>query len=81
MVKETQHIDGIPVLMDEFDCYNDYLNCQNGIVNLRTGELLPHDSNFMMSRISYAEYDNSGKQPEMWLSFLNDVTNGDKELQ
>lgn len=81
MVKETQHIDGIPILMEELDCYTDYLNCQNGIVNLRTGELLPHDSNFMMSRISYAEYDNSGKQPKMWLSFLNDVTNGDKELQ
>lgn len=81
MVKETQHIEGIPVLMEELDCYNDYLNCQNGIVNLRTGELLPHDSNFMMSNISYAEYDTSGKQPEMWLSFLNDVTNGDKELQ
>lgn len=81
MVKETQHIDGIPILMEELDCYTDYLNCQNGIINLRTGELLPHDSNFMMSRISYAEYDNSGKQPKMWLSFLNDVTNGDKELQ
>lgn len=81
MVKETQHIDGIPILMEELDCYTDYLNCQNGIINLRTGELLPHDSNFMMSRISYAEYDNSGKKPKMWLSFLNDVTNGDKELQ
>lgn len=81
MVKETQHIEGIPVLMDELDCYNDYLNCQNGIINLRTGELLPHDGNFMMSRISYAEYDNSDKKPELWLKFLDDVTNGDKELQ
>lgn len=81
MVKETQHIEGIPILMEELDCYTDYLNCQNGIVNLRTGELLPHDSNFMMSRISYAEYDASGKEPKMWLSFLDDVTNGDKDLQ
>ena len=81
MIKETQHIESVPVIMEEFDCYNDYLNCQNGIINLRTGELLPHDSNFMMSRICYAEYDNSGKTPEKWLSFLNDITNGDKELQ
>lgn len=81
MVKETQHLEGIPVLTDEMDCYSDYLNCQNGIINLRTGELLPHDGAFMMTRISYAEYDQSGKAPEMWLSFLNDVTNGDKELQ
>lgn len=81
MVKETQHIDGIPILMEDFDAYTDYLNCQNGVINLRTGELLPHDGNFMMSRISYAEYDKSGKKPELWLKFLDDVTNGDKELQ
>ena len=81
MVKETQHLDGIPVMMEEMDCYSDYLNCQNGIVNLRTGELLPHDSNFMMSNICYGEYDPNGKDPKMWLSFLEDVTNGDKDLQ
>lgn len=80
MIVETQHLEDIPVLPDEFDCYNDYLNCQNGIVNLRTGELMPHDSNFMMTKISYSEYDNSGKKPEKWLKFLADVTNNNQEL-
>lgn len=81
MVKETQHLEGIPVLPDEMDCFTDYINVQNGIVNLRNGELLPHDSNFLMTKISYAEYDNSGKKPELWLKFLDDVTKGDKDLQ
>ena len=81
MVKETQHLEGIPILPEEMDCFTDYINCQNGIINLRNGELLPHDSNYMMTKISYAEYDNSGKQPELWLKFLDDVTKGDKELQ
>jgi putative DNA primase/helicase len=63
------------------DCYSDYLNCQNGIVNLRTGELIPHDSNFMMSNICYAEYNPNAEPPKMWLQFLDDVTNGDKDLQ
>ena len=81
MVKECQHLDGIPADPNEFDVYTDYLNCQNGIVNLRNGELIPHDSNFMMSKITNCEYDPSGKKPERWLQFLNEVTNGDKDLQ
>lgn len=81
MIKECQHLEGIPVSPDDFDVYPDYLNCQNGIVNLRNGELIPHDSSFMMSKICFSEYDPSGKQPRMWLKFLNDVTGGDKEIQ
>lgn len=82
MIKECQHLDGIPVLPEEMDAYTDFLNVQNGVINLRNGELMPHDSAFMMTKCGYAEYDNtSGKQPELWLKFLDDVTNGDKDLQ
>lgn len=81
MIIETQHLDGIPVLPEEMDSLTDYLNCQNGIVNLRTGELIPHDSNFLMTKCAFAEYDPTGKPPVMWLKFLDDVTAGDKELQ
>ncbi len=81
MIKECQHLHGIPASPDEFDAYAEYLNCRNGIVNLRTGELLPHDSNFLMSKICYSDYDIEGKPPILWLGFLDDVTKGDKELQ
>lgn len=81
MIKECQHLDKIPASPESFDAYTNYLNVQNGIVNLRNGELLPHDPNFMMSKICFSEYDVERRKPELWLSFLNDVTNGDKELQ
>ena len=81
MIKECQHLDGIPVGANSFDSYPDFFNCQNGIVNLRNGELIPHDSSFMMSKIAMCDYDVSGKSPEMWLHFLDDVTAGNKELQ
>lgn len=81
MVKECQHLDGIPAGVDDFDAYPDYINCQNGIINLRNGELIPHDPNFMMSKICVSDYDESGNKPTLWLSFLDDITNGDKELQ
>lgn len=81
MVKECQHLPGIPIAQDDLDSYADYINCRNGIVNLRNGELIPHESSFMMSKICNSDYDQSGKKPTLWLRFLNDVTNGDKELQ
>lgn len=81
MIKECQHLEIVPASPDDFDAYPDYLNCQNGIVNLRNGELIPHDSNFMMSKICHTDYDQSGKPPVMWLSFLDDITKGNKELQ
>ena len=81
MIKETEHLEGIPLLIDELDCYVDYLNTQNGIVNMRNGELIPHDMSFMMSKICNCEYDaTSGKKPERWLKFLSEVCNGDKDL-
>lgn len=81
MIKECQHLEDIPASPDDFDIYPDYINCQNGIVNLRNGELIPHESNFMMSKITHCEYDQSGKKPKLWLRFLDDVTGGNKELQ
>lgn len=81
MIKETEHLDGVPLLIDELDGYVDYLNVQNGIVNLRNGELMPHDPNFMMSKICNCEYDPAGKKkPERWIKFLEEVCNGNQEL-
>lgn len=81
MIKEAQHLEGIPVMQDELDSYPDYLNCRNGIVNLRNGELIPHESGFMMTKIAGCDYDTSGANPELWLKFLDDVTKGNKSLQ
>ena len=81
MIKETEHLEGVPVYPEELDSFNDYICCQNGIINLRNGELLPHDPNFAMTKITHSEYDPNGGEPERWLSFLNDITGGDLQLQ
>jgi len=81
MIKECQHLYDIPASPDDFDSYLDFLNVQNGVINLRNGELMPHDSRLMMSKICNTEYDIKRRPPKMWLKFLNDVTNGDKKLQ
>lgn len=81
MIKECQHLDGVPANPEDFDKFDDLLNCQNGVVNLRNGELLPHDPAMMLSEICVTEYDETHQPPTQWLKFLDDVTNGDKALQ
>lgn len=82
MIKELQHIGTIPVLTSELDTQKDFINCDNGIVNLRNGELIPHDPNYLCTKITKCGYDNvSKKKPELWLKFLKTVTQGDAELE
>lgn len=81
MIKECQHLHSIPASPENFDAHTDLLNVQNGIIDLKTGELMPHDSSHMLSKITYCDYDAGGNRPEKWLKFLDDVTAGDKDLQ
>ncbi len=81
MIKECQHLDDIPVLPDDMDKDEMLLNCSNGIVNLRNGEFIKHDSNYLQSKIACAEYSETQQTPKLWLKFLDDVTGGDKDLQ
>ena len=81
LVKECQHLYDIPAAPEDFDRNIDFLNVQNGIINLRNGELFSHDANFMMTKICNCEYDVQRGKPKRWLQFLDEITDGDKELQ
>lgn len=44
--------------------YDDYLlNVQNGVVNLKTGELIPHNKDLYLTRIAPVSYDPKAKHP------------------
>jgi putative DNA primase/helicase len=51
MLSLAESESGIPVLPDEFDRDNWLLNCDNGVLNLRTGELGAHDSALLLSKL------------------------------
>ena len=69
-----------------------FFNCQNGTIDLRTGELRPHNKNDLITKISPAKYIlNEGEEPgsgqfdlseaaPLWDKFLRRVTNDDPEL-
>lgn len=50
---------------DVFDPDNHLLNCKNGIIDLRTGERLPHDREKMMTMICDAEYERGYHHPRL----------------
>ncbi|GAB3255789.1 phage/plasmid primase, P4 family [Arthrobacter pigmenti] len=39
-----------------FDSHPDLLNCNNGVVDLRTGKLLPHDPAYLMTKVTKVDY-------------------------
>jgi len=56
------------------------LNCRNGTVDLRTGDLKPHDPGDYITKIVAADYDPRAECPA-WLESLDLWTGGDAELQ
>lgn len=65
---------------DQLDQHPMYLNVANGIIDLNTGSLLPHDRRYLLTKILEIEYRPEAQWPE-WNMFLDIVTGGDKDLQ
>lgn len=70
---------GIAARHTEFDAHPYLLNCQNGTLDLCTGELRPHDPADSLTRITSASFDQTATCPT-WLSFLDCVFDHDTEL-
>ncbi len=77
MVKEAQH--RVPITTDQLDNHQSLLCTPNGIINLRTGELMPHDASKYITKITNCEYTDKIDYP-LWENFLNDIFDGDTEL-
>ena len=80
MINEAKHTTTVAIPADYFDQQIDLINFENGIIDLQTGKMLEHDPVFALSKICSTSVKDDGK-PERWLQFLDEVTNGDKDLQ
>lgn len=54
----------LEVLSDEFNKHHDLLNVKNGVVDLRTGELRPHNPNDYFTAITTVPYYPNAKHPD-----------------
>lgn len=69
----------VTVPIADFDRSPDELNCANGVLNLATGQLTPHDPAQRFSYCVPVEYDPHADQT-LWRQFLADVVGGGPEV-
>ena len=69
----------LPASVNEFDANPWLFNCQNGVIDLKTGNLQEHSSTDRITKLTGTEYDPDAKCPK-WLLFLDRIFNGNKEL-
>ncbi len=62
----------IPIYIEDLDRDPWLLNCENGTLNLQTGELQPHKRSDFITKICPVEYDPEA-QADLFNSFLGDV--------
>jgi putative DNA primase/helicase len=70
----------IAVSATAFDTQPHLLNCLNGSIDLRTGELLPHRREDLITKLCPVAFDPTAKSAA-WENFLRDCTRADVELQ
>jgi putative DNA primase/helicase len=63
---------GIAVAHDQLDADPYLLNCANGTLDLRTGELRPHDPADLLTKVTRAAY-RPGARSKAWSAFLATV--------
>ena len=70
MINQTKSQWGVAVKEETLDKDIYVLNCQSGMLNLKTGILMPHDKEALITKISPVEYNPEAKCPN-WLKFLD----------
>jgi len=69
----------MPAMTDEFDQDHYLLNLTNGILNLKKGELTPHDPGAMITKLAGTNYDPEAQAPT-WMTFLDRVMGSDADM-
>lgn len=77
MIKESQHL--LPIQPQQFDNNLHLFNVQNGYLDLKTGNLYPHEREQYFTKISNVEYTDKA-DCAMWEDFLQQIFDGDNEL-
>ena len=79
MLKLAAHYQAISVSAGAFDSDRMLVNCANGLVDLRTGELLERGPERLVSKLVEVDYDPTAKCPT-FNRFIDDIFCGYKEI-
>lgn len=64
---------------EELHGSEDIINLQNGLLNIRTMELKPHDKNYISSNQLKCSYNSNCYNVNKWDKYINDLTEGNRE--
>lgn len=67
------------MLKMNFDYDGWKLNVENGVVDLKNGNIIPHDPYFYMTKSADIKFDKTEKCP-LWMKFLNDIFIKDQDV-
>ena len=69
----------VPITVDALDASPLAFNVNNGVLNLKTGELLPHNPSFLLTKLAPIDYNPNAMCPT-WMAFLERIMGGKQEL-
>ncbi|MFE2245235.1 phage/plasmid primase, P4 family [Streptomyces lavendulae] len=79
LMTELRSVPSVYVDADAFDARPELLSFRNGVVDLRSGALRPHDKNDMLTVSLPLEYDDLAQCPR-WTQFLTEIFPGNPDL-
>lgn len=79
MMTLAQNERGIPVSENNLDQHLYYVNCPNGVVDMRSGELLEPKPEFLCTKVTRAKYNPEASCP-VFMKFIKETFMGDDGL-
>ena len=78
-IKELKAIESISCKIDDFDKDIFLLNTLDGVLNLKNGQLVKHNPNFMMTNSTRCHIDMKN-EPKLWKKFMLEISNFSTEM-
>lgn len=78
MIKLAAHNQAALVSEEDFDLALDHFNCDSGIIDLKTGTLLPHDKSFLFTQIT--PFGMATHTPSRFLLFFSEIFEHDPSV-
>ena len=79
MIRVTGWNRELNIVPDDLDRDPFVFNCRNGMIDLETGRLYPHEKKRMITRVSPVTYENNA-ECFVWKRFLKDIFGKNREL-
>lgn len=79
IIKLAGALRSLAISLERFDADPWLLNCENGTVDLRTGQLLEHQRSRFITKLAPVHFDPEARH-ERWDKFLEHVTDGSAEV-